>query len=201
MAAALIAALLLQAAPPARPPASSADLPPWSKTPTAEEVKAAYPPEALKLNLAGSGTIECTVGASGELTACVPVSETPAGAGFGAAALTIAGKFQMPVRSPSGASTVGRTVRVPIGWVNPPESQAPLITLPDDIGRRGRVVFNCRVREDRGVDNCMFVEAQPPGSPLMTLASEPIQRLRVTGKSKSGARVIVAVEFDPRRRR
>jgi hypothetical protein len=197
---ALVAILLLQGAA-QRPPASNEDLPKWTRTPTAEEVAAAYPASAKAANLAGSGTAECTVGATGELTACVPVNETPIGAGFGAAAMAVAPRFQMPTTGPSGRTTVGRTVRVPIGWVNPPASQAPLITLPDDIGRRGRVVFNCRVKEDKRVDNCMFVEAQPPGSALIGLASEPVERLKVTGRSKAGERVIVAVEFDPRRRR
>ena len=200
MISALIAALLLQGAP-ARPPASSADLPPWSRTPTVEEVNAAYPAGPLQANLAGTGTVECTVGPTGELTACVPVGETPVGSGFGAAAVGVAPRFQMPTTAPSGASTVGRTVRVPIGWVRPPVSQAPRITVPDDAGRRGRVVLNCRVTEARGVDNCMLVEAQPPGTALLNLITEPVDRLRVTGRSKTGERVLVAVEFDPRRRR
>lgn len=200
MVAALIAMLLLQGAA-QRPPASNEDLPRWTRTPTAEEVAAAYPAAPKAANLAGSGTAECTVGAAGELTDCVAVSEMPAGSGFGAAAVSIAPRFQMPTTGPSGRSTVGRTVRVPIGWVNPPASQAPLITVPDDIGRRGRVIFNCRVKEDKKVDNCMFVEAQPPGTALVGLAAEPVERLKVTGRSKAGERVIVAVEFDPRRRR
>src|SRR5688572_7343002 len=110
---ALVAMLLLQGAA-QRPPPSNADLPPWTRTPTAAEVAAAYPAAPKAANLAGTGTAECSVGPTGELTDCVAVAETPAGAGFGAAAAALGPRFQMPTKSPSGASTVGRTVRVPI---------------------------------------------------------------------------------------
>src|SRR6478609_5105806 len=106
MSAILLASLLLatQDAPPQRPPPSMTDLPSWSRTPTAAEMQAAYPSEAAKTNYAGSATLECTVAADGGLSACVAATEDAPG--FGAAALTVAPKFKLPTKSPSGASTV-----------------------------------------------------------------------------------------------
>jgi hypothetical protein len=100
MSAAFIVLLVLQAAAAQRPPPSTTDMPGWSRTPTADEMAAAYPAEALAANFAGAATLECSVGAAGGLEDCATVSE--AGPGFGAAALSVAGRFQMPTKAPSG---------------------------------------------------------------------------------------------------
>ena len=102
---AMTLALLLQAGTPAaRPPPSNADLPQWTRVPSAQEMTAAYPPGPRAENLAGSGVMDCTIGAAGELTACEVVSESLAGQGFGAAAVSLASRFQLPLKSPSGAA-------------------------------------------------------------------------------------------------
>ncbi len=199
MALALVAAMLMQATTPlARPPASNEDLPAWAKTPSKDEVMKAYPPEALKANFAGSATVECSVGATGEMTACVPVAES--GPGFGAAALSLAPKFQLPLKSPSGASTVGRTVRFPIQWLNAAKVEAPLIQVYDDAGRSGNVVFNCRVRDDRKVDNCVAIDARPRGTQLFAYAGEQVMRATAPRSVEPGNRVTMVVEIRPNNR-
>jgi hypothetical protein len=147
--------------------------------------------------LAGSATLECTVGAEGELKDCVASGETPAGAGFGEASLAVASKFRMPTKAPSGASTVGRTVRFPIQWVQPVQGQAPPVVVYDDSGRRGSVGFNCRVREERSLDNCVVVDVQPRGTTLFTVAGEAIQRTKAPASAKAGSRLMVLVEVKP----
>jgi TonB family protein len=200
MSLALIAALLLQgaAATPQRPPASSADLPAWSKTPSKEDMARAYPSEAAKANLAGSATVECTVGATGDLTACVPVGESVPG--FGQAAMSLASKFQLPLKSPSGATTVGRTVRFPVQWLNSAKVEAPLIQVYDDAGRSGSVVFNCRVRDDRKVDNCVAIDARPRGTQLFAYAGEQVMRATAPRSVDPGGRVLMVVEVRPNAR-
>ena len=94
MSSVLAAVLLLQAAQanaaPQRPPPSTTDMPGWSRAPKPEDMVHAYPPEAARVSLAGSAILECTIGATGELTACVASDETPAGSGFAAASLGVA---------------------------------------------------------------------------------------------------------------
>lgn len=198
MSVALASILFLQAAqpaiPPSRPPASNADLPAWSRTPSAAEMAAAYPPEAAKANLAGSATVECTVGPAGELIACTVAGESPTQAGFGAAALALAPKFQMPAKSPSGAAMAGRTVRFPLRWLNPARTQAPAIVVYDDAKRNGRVAFNCRVRPDRNLDNCVVVDARPQGTNLFAVAGEAALRQKAPTKAAVGERLLVVVE-------
>lgn len=201
MSATLAAALLLQAAttpPPQRPPPSTSDMPGWSKAPKPADLMAAYPPEAAQASLAGSAVLECTVAASGGLTDCVASDETPAGSGFGAASLAVSSKFQMPTRAPSGAATVGRTVRFPIQWVGPVQGQSPPVVVYDDSGRRGSVGFNCRVRDERTLDNCVVVDVKPRGSQATTVASEAIQRTKAPPSAKAGSRLMVLVEVKPR---
>jgi TonB family protein len=190
----LLAMMLLQAAAPQRPPPSTADLPAWSKTPTQAEMKAAYPAEAKRANLAGSAVVECSVRADGLLADCVVVNETPPGAGFGGAAMSMAAKFQMPAKSPSGAPMAGRTVQFPLRWLNNPDAKAEPIIVYDDAGGNGQVVFNCRVREDRGVDNCVVVDAMPRGTNLFGKAGEAAMRQKAPARAGPGDRLLVTVE-------
>lgn len=204
MSAALAAVLLMQAAPailvqsaaPQRPPPSTSDMPGWSKGPKPEDMMRAYPPEAARAALAGSATLECTVGAAGELTACVASDETPAGSGFAAASLEVASKFQMPTKAPSGAPTAGRTVRFPIQWMAPARGQAPAVVVYDDLGRTGSITFNCRVRDEKSLDNCVVVTAR--GTAAVNVAGEAIQRTKAPASAKAGTRLVVVVEVRPR---
>lgn len=194
MGAVLLAMLMLQAAAPARPPASDQDLPKWARTPSAEEMARAYPAEASKANLAGSGVIECTVDTGGELKDCVIVGETPPGQGFGPAALSIADRFVLPTKAPSGATTVGRTVRVPIRWRNAATTQAPPIVIYDETGRTGHVIFDCRVTATKTYDNCVVVDAKPPGPALFGQAGEAALRQQAPSGAKAGQRLMVVVQ-------
>jgi TonB family protein len=192
MSAILLASLLLamQDAPLRRPPPSTTDLPAWSRTPTAAEMKAAYPSEAAKVNYAGSGAVECTVAADGGLTDCVVASEDAPG--FGAAALTVAPKFRLPTKSPSGASTVGRTVRFPVLWVNPSTAKASM-TAPSDGGLLGAAAFNCRVRASRSLDNCILIDAQPRNTNVVGRAREVALRFTAPASSAEFSRILIEV--------
>lgn len=189
----LLAVLLLQAAAPSRPPPTNTDLPSWSKTPTAAEANAVYPAAAAAANFAGSATVECTVRDDGGLADCVAVRESTPGAGFGAAALQLAPKFQIPTKSPSGAQMAGRTVQFPVRWLNTAKSQAPAIVVYDEV-QTGHVIFNCRVTPERGFDNCVVVDAKPPGSTLFGKAGEAALRQKAPPSAKAGGRLMVVVQ-------
>jgi hypothetical protein len=197
MSATLAAVLLLSAqtaSPPERPPPSMEDMPGWSKTPSAADMAPAYPQEALRVNLAGSAVLECSVSATGGLVDCIAVEETPAGSGFGAATLAVSRAFALPTKSPSGAAMAGRTVRFPVSWLNPATSKAPAIVFYDDAGRKGTIGFNCRVRDDRNMDNCVIVDAQPRGTAVAGAASVALQRSKAPARAKAWSRIFIAVE-------
>jgi len=63
------------------------------KEPDADQIRAFWP-EAAK-GVEGSATIRCTVTSDGRLAACAVLKETPAGLGFGAAALAASPSYRL----------------------------------------------------------------------------------------------------------
>ena len=90
--------------------------PNWVARPTGADVQSVYPREALVQRLNGRATIACEAAANGSLANCVVASESPAGAGFGAAALSLAPKFRMAERAADGSPVQGARVRIPISF-------------------------------------------------------------------------------------
>lgn len=58
--------------------------------------------------------MHCKVTVTGTLTDCEILEETPEGMGFGAAAVRLAPKFQMPATTADGKSVEGATADIPI---------------------------------------------------------------------------------------
>jgi hypothetical protein len=84
----------------------------WSfeRSPTADEIAAVYPREALEAHQGGTATMVCTVQADHTLV-CEVVSETPEGRGFGDAALRLVPTLRL---DPDSVGGVGTSVYVPI---------------------------------------------------------------------------------------
>lgn len=88
--------------------------PTWVSRPTAAEMERYYPQDAVERNLSGVAMLQCSVTASGDLRGCRVASETPAGAGFGKAALKLSSFFHMSPRTEDGTPVDGALVRIPI---------------------------------------------------------------------------------------
>jgi len=91
-------------APPAPPRPSVIRNPSWSRQPTAE-----FPERAASRGIErGRVSLECTVNPNGSMSGCQVLSEDPAGAGFGQAALTGARRARVSPREVDGAAVGAR---------------------------------------------------------------------------------------------
>ena len=94
--------------------------PSWIQTPTGDDIGRVTPylerpPAEVQVLMA------CRITGTGRLEACSIKSETPAGLGYGAAALALAPVFRMPDVDMNGRPVAGRMVQIPIIWKNTPE--------------------------------------------------------------------------------
>lgn len=113
--------------------------PDWLKKPTGEDLAWAYPERAGRLGVSGKAKMECAVAPNGRLMKCKLIEESPAGMGFGEAALALAPHFQMT--SPPPGQTGPAEVTIPLvfsmptsdeGETSPGPTIAPLATLVTD---------------------------------------------------------------------
>ncbi|MEJ0060882.1 MAG: energy transducer TonB [Terricaulis sp.] len=117
---------------PANPPAASAAVPPlqvaaapaptpapprptftWAQRPTAARIAGLYPARAAREGIGGRADLNCTVRADLGVT-CTIASETPAGSGFGQAALSAVTSYRAQPTMSDGASVVGARTRLAI---------------------------------------------------------------------------------------
>lgn len=88
--------------------------PDWLRRPAAQIMAENYPLAAQRAMVSGQASILCRVLATGTLEACSVVDESPAGFGFGAAAVKMARWFQMRPLTLDGKPVAGGEVEIPI---------------------------------------------------------------------------------------
>ena len=88
--------------------------PVWTRRPGAAQFASYYPDAAKHRRIEGRAVLRCEVAPNGDLTRCAVEEETPAGAGFGQAAIKLSRLFRAAPRDGTGQPTAGGAVRVPI---------------------------------------------------------------------------------------
>ena len=94
-------------------PGSGGTPPRFVRGPTRQELVRAYPRDALAARQAGRVLLRCRIAADNRLEGCRVVEETPAGAGFGAAALRASTYFRFRPPTVDGRPREG--FEMPIG--------------------------------------------------------------------------------------
>ena len=89
----------------------------WQAVRTAETWRRRfYPSRAQRLGREGEAHIDCLIAASGELTDCRLISESPERWGFGDAALNMRVLFKAQPVGRDGKPVVGRRVQISINF-------------------------------------------------------------------------------------
>jgi TonB family protein len=104
--------------------------PVWLQQVNPDAVIQLFPPEAVKAGYTqGKASVICDVAHDGGLTGCSVVSETPAGLGFGDAALKVASIMKMNPWTRGGDPVDGARIVLPIKLVLP-SAPAPVPSTP-----------------------------------------------------------------------
>ncbi len=90
-----------------------AEAPRFVERPSAANFGAAYPRAAASVGMGGKAVLRCQVNRAGHLDACRVERETPVGAGFGGAALSMARFFRV---DPESESSLHGDLELPIGF-------------------------------------------------------------------------------------
>lgn len=88
------------------------------RRPSAEDVMRWYPPSARAERVEGRATMRCRIDVAGAMRDCAILSETPAGYGFGEAALRLSHTFKLVVTG-AAPSPEGRSITIPIAFQLP----------------------------------------------------------------------------------
>ena len=178
MIAALAAAATLAATTGAAAPSSNP--PGFLERPKADDIARFMPDYAVRKQLSGGAVLKCSVQPDSHLGNCRVAFEAPEGAGFGDAALKLAGLFRL--RPPRPGAPGGGTVTIPIAFEaeGPNSPKALLISHPlwtaaptfaevrkaDDelaAGAAGTLDLRCRVDRAGRIGLCnSSLPASPP---------------------------------------
>jgi len=178
-AAILVFVLATASAAVAQTPASGSFVPPdWLHQPSSDELRAAWPKDALAKGQGGRSVMQCEVEPQGTLAKCKVVSEEPAGQGFGTAALQLAPSMAFKPATQDG-KPVAAAVSIPVAFQVPDPStvvEPDWLKMPnsDDLqavwpkaamvkGQGGRAVIECDVEPQGTLENCKVISEEPAG--------------------------------------
>jgi protein TonB len=92
----------------------------FSARPSARRISDLYPNRALRDGVGGRAVLDCTVASALTLN-CSVASETPAGLGFGQAALSASNSYRANAQRSDGSSAVGQSTRIVVQFQAPAE--------------------------------------------------------------------------------
>jgi len=97
--------------------------PDWRVVPNGADLSEQYPAVAQFIGLPGRVLLQCEVAIDGAAT-CKVIDETPAGLGFGDAALAFSKTFKMKPMTVNGQPVDGGEIKIPLKFEAPDEEEA-----------------------------------------------------------------------------
>jgi hypothetical protein len=199
--------------------------PDWLRKPTADNLMAVWPVEAVRRGLGGGALIDCLINLQGSLFDCVVIDETPSGQQFGAAAIALTPQFLMKPGTRHGRPVVS-AIQIPINfkWPGPPPeggvSTTPVLPVAIDWPEAptyadvvsaypakaraahlgGKAALNCILTAQGRLSRCRTLFEQPSGQGFADAARQLSKLFRaptmIGDKSVRGATVDLPVAFD-----
>lgn len=199
----------------------------WAKKPTRDDLLAVWPKAAMARGRGGKALISCKVSHLGALYECAVESESPAGAGFGGAAIALTPQFLMRPAIHDGQPVEGAMVRIPMtfpsftpspgddfgaqtvlsigSWTEAPTYADVVAAYPQKArakGMGGHVALNCTLKSDGHLQYCEKILADPEGQGFDTAAKQLAARFvgpltLEQGKTTKGMITQVAFVFSP----
>jgi TonB family protein len=164
----------------------------FATLPTADDMAQAYPPKAAAEQVAGHATVSCAVTPDAGLANCSVKSETPAGYGFGAAALALTPKITLsPVNLPP-------TIDIPLRFEPPMRTtQAIFGKIPGGyaelgpagpyyperamrLNKQGYAVLACHLAKTGRLSDCTVVDEAPADFGFRYAALKLVERRLLT---------------------
>ncbi|HEY8617115.1 energy transducer TonB [Phenylobacterium sp.] len=189
----------------------------WAKTPTAQDVAAAYPAKAKAAGVGGQVMLSCTLNRALSPRDCVVTREQPSGYGFGNAARRLAEGL---VAAPGGALLKGVEVEVPVAFPaelasgaapvvrNPSYAAIPSaadfqVTFPktENGVNSVRVALVCTAAAGGALADCAVDREEPAGMGYGQAALALAPKFRVAawsndGQPTWGAKVRVPIRYE-----
>lgn len=200
--------------------------PGWIKRPTPDDLLAVFPTAALKRGIDGEAIINCVLTVQGALKDCVTIDESPAGYGFGGAAVALTPQFLMKPALKDGAP-VEATMTIPIkfktfgggmilrgkkvapanmAWQEAPSFSDVVAAYPEKARaerKAGRATLSCDMSREGRLKGCDVATVSPRGYGFEAAAKSLARQFALavpTEEDRKATREIVVhmpFTFDP----
>jgi TonB family protein len=171
----------------------------FTARPSEIDTKAAFPPPALARKITGEVDMSCLITAELTLAKCDVERESPAGEGFGAAALGLTSRYHLRETDELGRRVAGRYAPVSItflapgdrglDWAKKPTGQQMLAVLPKlafEHGVGGKTSLHCDVTAAGALEACVVEWETPSGYGFGAAALKLADQFRFKPKMRSG---------------
>jgi len=198
--------------------AADASGPVWEKAPDRADWAKAYPARAAQAGVSGDVKMRCAATEAGLLQSCTVIAETPAGQGFGAAALSLAGGMELRPTTADGKPVAGMSFIVPVkfdpgvlergvtitrpDWVRLPTEQELWSYYPAQAtSQGGRVLIHCNVTNRGLMQGCSLAQESPAGhgygAAALAMAGMFVMRpMTVDGQPVGGSEINIPIKWE-----
>jgi TonB family protein len=166
---------------------------------TAAEKAAVYPKTAFEKKISGEATLNCTADDAGREVDCRVIDETPAGLGFGEAALALSTKERVKTTDGRGGSIVGKRFETDFSflapgdsnpdWLRKPSAQDLAAAFPTKAlqdGTAGKAAIKCGVTIEGFLERCVVLFESPADFGFGAAALQLSPQFRMSPKIRGG---------------